>query len=160
MSLIQFAIKMEKDGEAYYEKQVEQFKGQPIARVFGFLAEAERKHAALLASCDAGQPVEYEDPALNKARHVFSDLKNYRVDETAAPRQLEVYRYAMEIEQKSIDLYRKLRTDSGQDAQRELLDFLVEQEEDHYALFEQLTELVERPEAWVEDAEFGQREDY
>lgn len=160
MSLIQFAIKMEKDGEVYYEKQIEQFKNQPIAKVFGFLAAAERKHAALLERYDAGQTLDYEDPELTQTRHVFSDLNDYRVDETAAPRQLEVYRYAMEIEQKSIDLYRKLRDDSDQAAQQELLDFLIKQEEDHYALFEQLTELVARPESWVEDAEFGQREDY
>ena len=87
MSLIQFAIQMERDGEAYYEKQIEQFKGHPMAKVFRFLAEAEKKHAELLIQWDKGQAVEYEDSALHLTRHVFTDLKDYRVDETAAPRQ-------------------------------------------------------------------------
>ena len=66
----------------------------------------------------------------------------------------------MDIEEKSIDLYKKLRSESDQAEQQKLLDFLIKQEKDHFALFEELTELVERPEAWVEDAEFGNREEY
>jgi hypothetical protein len=41
-----------------------------------------------------------------------------------------------------------------------LYEFLVLQETKHHLLFDELVKIVSRPEEWVEDAEFGVREEY
>lgn len=43
---------------------------------------------------------------------------------------------------------------------KKIFEFLIEQESDHYKVLEQLIELVNRPNDWVESAEFGVRKEY
>ncbi len=160
MSTLQLAVQMELDGEKYYQKQADHFADQPISKVFRILAKAEYKHAALIKSFAAGEDISMADDNSEDLKHVFSDLAPYKPDVTSIPRQLDVYRFAMEIEQKSIDLYQRLKDKSEDKIEGKLLDFLVQQEKTHYALFENLTEMVQRPEDWVEDAEFGNRDEY
>ncbi len=67
---------------------------------------------------------------------------------------------ALGLEKKSIEEYTRLKGASTDAADLQLLDFLIEQEEQHYSLFEQLVTLLRRPVDWVEDAEFGKRDEY
>ena len=160
MSTLQFAVKMEMDGQKYYQEQADNFSDLPISKVFRILAKAEYKHAALIKKFASGEEMNLSDHVSVDDKHVFSDLAPYVQDVSSIPRQLDVYRYAMEIEQKSIDLYVGLKEKSNQKDEKKLLDFLIEQEKSHYALFENLSEMVQRPEDWVEDAEFGNRKEY
>ena len=160
MSTLQLAVQMELDGEQYYLQQAEAFSGLPVSKVFKFLAKAEQKHAALIKNFAEGQELNLADDDLKSVKHVFSNLAPYQTKAESMPRQLDIYRFAMDLEQKSITLYKKLKDETEQANEKKLLDFLIEQEEEHYALFETLTEMVQRPVDWVEDAEFGNREDY
>ena len=160
MKLYDYAIKMELDGEQYYRDQAEKNKGHAIERVFTLLAKAEMKHAALLRSRQQGESVDKEMADLAADQNVFSALDDFKADVTSIPRQLDIYQLALGIEQKSIDQYKKLLETAATDPDRQLLSFLVDQEKQHYNLFDTLITLVGRPEEWVEDAEFGKREDY
>jgi rubrerythrin len=160
MKLYDYAIKMELDGEQYYRDQAAKNEGQAIERVFTLLAKAEMKHAALLRSRQQGESVNKEMADLTADKNVFSALDDFKADVTSIPRQLDVYRLALDIEQKSIDQYKKLLATAETDQDKQLLSFLVDQETLHYNLFDTLLTLVGRPEEWVEDAEFGKREDY
>lgn len=160
MKLYDYAIKMELDGEQYYRDQAEKNQGQAIARVFTLLAKAEMKHAALLRSRQQGESVAKDLTDLAADQNVFSAMDDFKADVTSIPRQLDVYRLALDIEQKSIDQYKKLLDNAEADQDRQLLSFLVDQETQHYNLFDTLITLVSRPEEWVEDAEFGKREEY
>ena len=63
------------------------------------------------------------------------------------------------MERESIELYKKLLSESSDD--KELFEFLIKQEEEHYRLIEEIVKLVNRPNVWVESAEFGlRREEY
>ena len=44
--------------------------------------------------------------------------------------------------------------------EKKIFEFLIEQESDHYKVLEQLVEMVNRPNEWVESAEFGLRKEY
>lgn len=74
--------------------------------------------------------------------------------------QVSMYEKALEIEQKSIDLYTThLKDLEGSEAQSAVKRIIAE-EKKHYETLEELVKLVSRPQRWVEDAEFGKREDY
>jgi rubrerythrin len=49
---------------------------------------------------------------------------------------------------------------ADRDQDRSLLQFLIGEEKKHAELFDQLVILVQRPEDWVEHAEFGRRPEY
>ena len=48
MTALEYALKMERDGEKYYSEQAEKNKGNKLQVVFALLAEEERKHADIL----------------------------------------------------------------------------------------------------------------
>ncbi len=159
MNLYEYAIKMEIDGEKYYRDQAAKNEGHPISRVFLILAKAEEKHADLLRR-RKDLTAETVLPDQEAEKNIFNAMADFKADVTSIPRQLDVYRLALEVEQKSIELYKKMLAEADNEQDKKLLRFLVEQETDHYNLFDSLLTLVERPEEWVEDAEFGHREDY
>jgi rubrerythrin len=159
MNTFEFAIKMEIDGEKYYSEQAEKNAENPMGRVFAILAKAEQKHANLLSSRGQDMQTSADDVPVD-AENVFATLAAFKTDVSTIPNQLDVYRFALELEQKSIDLYTEMHNQADNDQDRSLLQFLIGEEKKHADLFDQLVILVQRPEDWVEHAEFGRRPEY
>ena len=156
-----FAIRMENDGEAYYLGQAEKNKANPLSKVFLMLAEAEGKHAELLTAKAMGASVDlFAGTRLPAAKSVFAGLGDFRKVAYENPDQMDAFEFATEMERKSIALYQGMMAGATEKKDLELLGFLVGQEQQHFALFEDLTLLLRRPKEWVEAAEFGPREEY
>lgn len=156
MNIFEFAIKMESDGERYYKEQAEINKDNSLKTVFLMLAKDEKIHARVLQQKASKQAYDLsENESLTEAKNIF---KNMEFKQT--PNQLEVYRSALQNEQDSIALYRNYLSEATDDESRQLFEFLIKQEEDHYTILEELVMLVSRAEEWVESAEFGTREQY
>jgi len=151
---LRFAINMEVEGEGYYRHQAQKNRGNALHKVFSDLAEEEFRHAALLRDCEMGRPFTGGDLSSN----VFDGLSDFNAETKASPEQADAYRLALDMEKKSIELYEKLRAETqGAD---EMFEFLIAQEKEHYRVFEEILKLVNRPNEWVESAEFGTREEY
>ena len=161
MSELTFAIQMEIDGERYYLSQADINKGTSMYRAFILLAEAEKKHADLLRNKSIVSDSSINDN-LSAAKPVslFALKADYMRDVNVVPGQLEVYAVARDMEQKSIDLYREMLTQTKDEPTKQLIEFLIKQEQDHYAFFDEMITLLKRPRDWVEDAEFGLRKEY
>ena len=76
------------------------------------------------------------------------------------PEQAELYQMAIEMERKSVDLYTRLHTETQDSATEALFAFLIREENHHLEIMEDLYQYVNRPNNWVEAAEFGVREEY
>jgi len=161
MNTIEFAIKMELDGEKYYREQAEKNKDNSLNAVFLLLADDEKSHAALLKN--ELEKVNYElgdSETLANTDNIFKDKGDFKNRFKEIPNQLDAYRMALQMEKDSIELYEKLFEESTDERTKKLFGYLVKQEENHYVIFANLITLVERPEEWIEDAEFGIREEY
>ncbi|MBI4855746.1 MAG: ferritin family protein [Acetobacterium woodii] len=161
MNSIEFAINMEIDGEKYYREQAEFNKDNSLNAVFLLLAEDENGHAKLLQNELKKMTYELSDnetPA--NVNNVFKDKGDFKNHFEEIPNQLDVYRMALQMEKDSIALYEKLLNEATDEQTKKLFGYLVKQEENHFKIFDNLITLVERPEEWVEDAEFGPREEY
>jgi rubrerythrin len=66
----------------------------------------------------------------------------------------------LEIELKSIEFYSEQHDLVTDVKQKRALSKIIEEERRHYDLIDDIIVMVERPESWVEDAEFGVRDDY
>ncbi|MDF2943959.1 MAG: rubrerythrin [Herbinix sp.] len=159
MNTIDFAIKMELEGQKYYLEQSEINKDNELHTVFAMLAASEMEHAELLQRYKMRE-------ALYLSRHfirpdikpVFRDLKSFQKEHTE--KQLDAYRLASIQEEKSIELYQEMLNEAVEPSDKEVFEFLIGQEKEHLNLFEDLVIMLLRPEEWVESAEFGVREDY
>ena len=93
-----------------------------------------------------------------EAKAIFKefDKENYLKE---AP-QVSMYEKALEVEQKSIDLYTSHLEELESDEARSAVKIIIAEEKKHYETLEELVKLVSRPQRWVENAEFGVRKDY
>jgi rubrerythrin len=161
MNSIEFAIKMELDGEKYYREQAENNQDNSLNAVFLLLAEDENGHAKLLKSEQGKITYDLADnAALADTNNVFKDRGEFKNKFEKIPDQLDAYRIALQMEKDSIELYQKFLAEATDEQTKKLFGYLVKQEENHFKIFDNLITLVERPDEWVEDAEFGPREEY
>lgn len=160
MKRLEFAIQMENEGEKYYLSQAALHQTDPLHQVFEKLAHAEHRHADLLLKRAQNENYSLDDKTLDSFKGVFDGLANFKSKDFYPPDQLAVYRLAITLEQKSIELYQAMLNDATDENDRVLLKFLVDQEKTHLALFDELEVLLNRPVDWIEAAEFGKREEY
>ncbi len=137
MEGLSFAINMEIEGEGYYRHQAQKHRGTPLEAVFSALAEEESRHAALLRDYDTGVAIGKEDLSVN----VFDglpELKDLKTD----PEEIDAYRLALDMEKKSIELYKRLRGET--EANKELYEYIIAQEEEHYRAMEEIVKKLSR----------------
>ena len=161
MNNLNLAITMELDGEKYYKEQAERNKDNLLKPVFEMLADDEARHAQILQNKFSGTAYALaESGTLPKARNLFTGLGDFHNENKNIPDQLDVYNAAREMEKQSIRLYGELLGNAADDKERELFRYLVSQEQDHFAILDELFTMINRPNNWTEAAEFGLREEY
>ena len=112
MNSIEFAIKMELDGEKYYREQAENNQDNPLNIIFVFLADDEKGHAALLQN--ELEKITYDladNQTLADTNNVFKERGDFKNKFEKIPNQLDVYRMALQMEKDSIELYQKFFTE-------------------------------------------------
>jgi rubrerythrin len=157
VDILEYAIKMELDGEKFYNEQAYANRNNSLHTVFLSIAHDEANHARIISKKKDGVNLPLNEKARASANNVFSDLAGFEI-ESDDPKQIDVYREALKREQESIELYEKLLSESDEDL--ELYRFLISQEKEHFKLLEEIIKMVNRPNEWVEAAEFGRREEY
>lgn len=157
MDILVYAMKMELDGEEYYRQQAELNRGNGLYNVLIELANDERDHAQILEDKSRGLSYRSKISVKSSVKNVFDKLKDSKGD-TKYSGQADVYREALDKEKQSMELYKKLSSESESD--KDLFGFLIAQEEEHYHVLEEIIKIIERPNEWVESAEFGRREEY
>jgi rubrerythrin len=159
MNSIEFAIGLEMDSKRFYLEQAERTEDHGLKSIYHTLAEEESIHARILKSKAETLPYELIDTHA-EIKNIFVEIGKYKDIIKQAPNAADVYGIALQNEKKSLDLYKELRQETTDDREIKIYDFLIEQENDHYKVIEQLLELVKRPQEWVESAEFGIRKEY
>lgn len=161
MDVYDFAIKLENEAEKHYAKQAEKNIGNEIGNVCRMLAKEEKKHADLLIARSKIRPsesAELKDSVFSNFNAVkFKDIKVIGKDN---PDQLDFFLYVRDMEQRSIELYGKMISETEDSREKELLEFIMNQEKKHFELFEQIELLLRHAAEWPESAEFGLREEY
>lgn len=161
MSTFDYALVMESEGAQFYQQQAEKNKNNSLHKVYQLLAEVKNRHAELLKNRAQDILVEQLDDKLpGEVKKVFDNLDDLRKGLIDIPDQLEICRLALDMEQKSISLYEKMLKEVTKEHNKDLLRFLINQEQKHYDIFDELVSLLNRPAEWVESAEFGTREEY
>ena len=156
-----FAIEMELDGEKYYREQANINKDNGLNVVCLMLAEDEKKHAQILTDKMNEKSFQLiESETLLKAKNIFEGIGNIKTEGKEIASQLDFYRIATEKEKQSIDLYKEYLAKATANEEKELFEYLIEQEKHHYEVLDNIASLLLKPEEWVENAEFGIRKEY
>lgn len=157
MDLLDYAYQMEKDGETMYKDLAKENKRNSLNTIFISLAKDEAAHAKIIKDKKSGLVVTLTEGATATVENVFGDMAAFEFAGTK-PAQVDVYRAAQEKEKESIALYKKMAQEM-EDA-KDLAAYLIKQEEEHELILDEIVKAVDRPNEWVESAEFGLREEY
>jgi len=161
MNTMEFAIKMELDGERYYRRQAELNKENSLYPICLMLADDEARHARILTGKSKHLNYELTDSAtLATAKNIFNGIEDFKMDLKPNPSQLDFYRIATEMERQSIALYSEFLAKAEQPGEVELFEYLIGQEKQHFEILDELSTLLRHAEEWIESAEFGLRKDF
>lgn len=162
MTALEFAIEMELDGQKYYLEQANLNQNNSVKSVCLILARDEEAHAKILKNKLNELPYQLADTdSYSQVKNIFKDAENFKSDLRETPTQLEFYRGALQKEKESVKLYTELLAKTEDAKERELFQYLIEQEKLHLSLLDGISDELRHAEEWVESAEFGLRnEDY
>jgi rubrerythrin len=159
MDIYEYAMKMEKDGENLYRELASKAGHKGLTTILGMLADAEVKHYRLFQNMKNNEEVEMTDTTiLNDVKNVFEkirDEKQFDVDVS----QMELYREAQGIEEKSRDFYMEKADEVG-DHRKEIFLKIADEEKRHYFIVENIINFVNQPNTWLENPEWYHLEEY
>jgi rubrerythrin len=162
MNIFEFAMKMEKDGEAYYRELAEKTTHTGLKNILNLLANEEVKHYEVLnkLSKQESNLKMAETHILVDAKNVFVQMKEQGSTFDLKIPQPEFYEKAREIEEKSYQFYLEKAREVEDESARKVLLKIADEEKKHIFLMENLVEYLSRPGAWVENAEFHKLDEY
>jgi rubrerythrin len=156
MDALELAKSIEKEGREYYLKLAKESPEPSLAGVFTFLAKEEQRHYDIFDALQKNALVRTEPgTALAEAKKMFAGLSSHFAlpemfyDYTAA------YMRALELERKSISLYDGMLIKASSSDEKKVLSFLILEEQKHEHLMEHLIEFVNKPNVFLDTAEFN-----
>lgn len=164
--IFDFAMKMELDGKAYYEKLTGQTELPALKKILSGLADDENRHyrifKALRETHGKGKPPGSGQGTaiIGTARNVFEQLAHEKSSLKPSTEVVPVWKHAQEIEKKSEDFYRSKAKEVTEPSAREILNRIADEEHAHWVLIESVLQFLARPKSWLENAEWSNLEPY
>ena len=155
MDLFEFSIQMEKDAEALYRKMAENAPVEGIKKVLLMLAEDEVKHRVAIEQLQKKLDVPAQKGVALDIKTVFEDMKADENLTTLSVDAVEDYKKAVEIEKRGMAFYKEKFEEADDPASKQLFEALMKQETYHLRTCENLLDMVQKPEWWVDNAEFN-----
>jgi len=155
-------MKMEKDSENYYLELAKKIDDVGLRNILKMLANDEVKHYHIIEQMmktDISAELAETD-ILENTKNIFIKIKGKKLVFDFDLPQINFYRKAQEMEEKTYKFYMEMSDKVEIEVQKKLFLKLAEEEKKHMFLLENLVEFVSRPETWIENAEFNHLDDY
>lgn len=158
MHIMEAAIAMEREGASFYDNLAADTQDEGLKKIFILLADDERRHERIFRAMADG--VDGDEVPLNEHQsdELLSALDGQAFSETQ--KQKELYERALEIELKSIEFYTEAMDSLTNSTDAQIVRQVIQEERKHYDTLDTIVQMVSRPDSWVEDAEFGVRDEY
>ena len=146
---------MEKDAEALYRKMAENAPVEGIKKVLLMLAEDEVKHRVAIEQLQKKLDVPAQKGVALDIKTVFDDMKGDDNVTSISTDAVEDYKKAVEIERRGMAFYKEKFEEADDPVSKQLFEALMKQETYHLRTCENLLDMVQKPEWWVDNAEFN-----
>ena len=160
MNPYEYAMEMEKEGEAFYRDLATQTDNTGLKRIFTMLADNEVKHYQAFKSMNEKGAELTETPIIEDVKAIFQEMKVANETDGIDQGQSKLYEEALLVENKNEAFYRAKAEESTDPAHKEIFIKIADEEKNHVVLLTNLVEMVQRPVTWIENAEYYQMEEY
>jgi rubrerythrin len=160
MDIFEYAMQMELDGRNFYLDLAGKAEDKGVQQILEMLAGDEMKHYTVLEEMRAKKPKMVDTKILNNAKNVFKEMKEKDEGKLFPSAQIDLYRKALEIEEKSRNFYLDKSKEVAEPFQKSLFGRIAAEEKKHYVLLESIIEYVSKPKTWLENAEWYHLDEY
>lgn len=154
MNIYDYAMKVEKDGEAYYRELADKSTDEGLKRVFTMLADQEVKHYAALkkmARNDGFDISEYE--TFDEEKTIYEILQQNKG--AGFPKDMiAYYEEAISHEDDMAEYYKEKASESTNEAEKYVLNAIADEEAKHKEILQNILEYIQEPQTLIESAEF------
>lgn len=161
MNVFEYAMKMEKDGQEYYEKHAAKESNPALKKIWEQLAADEIKHYEIFRRMKEGQIGEAAKMSsvgtkiLENAKTVFKELAAKGKDVKFSRDVFEAWEKAQDVEIETEEFYRQKQEEEKDPEVKKAFGLLADEEAKHVHLIEHILDFLHEPKSWLEDAEWG-----
>lgn len=159
MDIIDFAMKMELDGKAFYDKHARAAKSKDLKRIFNLLSEEEIRHYNFFKSMKEGTVEEAathlngSTETLKEVKNIFAEMSENKTD-VFGDEELSAWKEALQIEEKAESFYREKAAEENDANKKRLLTLIAEEEQNHVHMIEGVLTYMKFPEAFADSQQF------
>jgi rubrerythrin len=160
MDIFKFAMKMELDGKAFYEKQAAATADPDLKEILLTLAEEEERHFRFFHELS-------EDPSfvpagdafsapgtINRVQNIFEELSHNHEKKTFGRDVVSVWMEALHIEEQAVAFYREKAQTEPDPARKSLLLQIAAEESNHVQMIDGVLMYLKHPDTFAESAQF------
>lgn len=160
MDIIDFALKMESDGKAFYERQAAAETDPELKQILETLAEEEERHYRffqtfkdnpnLPPSADTfGSP-----GAVDRVKNIFEEMSQQTETRKFGDKAASVWKEALRIEERAVNFYKTHAEEESDRDRKRLLERLAEEETKHVHMIDGVLMYLKDPATFSESSQF------
>lgn len=155
MNVYQYAMKIEKEGEAYYRELVAKSPNNGLKRIFNMLAAEEVKHYNIFKSMMKNNNVDVDKlDIITDTKTIFEILNQEKDSVDLSKEEIKYYQEAIEREDNSHKFYLEKSKEIEDEKEKLIFIKIAEEEIKHKMILEDIVSFIEEPTNWVSSAEF------
>jgi len=161
MDIFEFAMQMELDGQAFYEKGAAATDNAELKKIFLTLAEEEQRHYRIFKNLKEGQLGAAKEFAANRAKTVsiaknlFQKMAEEGKNSLFGDEARALWKEAIGIEEKSEKMYRDEAAKEKDPERKKILNGIADEEKNHIYLIDNMMSFMNDPQTFVESSQFA-----
>ena len=156
-----YAMQLEKDGEAYYREIAAKSRNTGLKRILTMLADAEVEHYRIFQRMKAKETVERRDTTIIQGvKNIFARMRDEGESSGVDIAEIELYKKAQDYEKKTENFYRETADKVTVPGQKDIFLKIADEEVKHYYILQSIIDFVSRPDSWLLTAEWYHLEPY
>ncbi|OHB54662.1 MAG: hypothetical protein A2Y07_00930 [Planctomycetes bacterium GWF2_50_10] len=161
MNIFEQAIGLKQEKEEYYRGLSKKCSSRGVRKLFSMLADEEAAHRKAIEDLAAKIPAHLaQSTVLADAKIAFKEIIAEGFGSVCDAKQPELYRKALAYEERAEKFYLQKAQESQEEYQKGIFKRIAEEETKHRAVLQSVLDIVQRPERWLENAEWYHVEDY
>jgi rubrerythrin len=150
MNTLEMALKMEEDAIRFYEEAAKKTKHPVGKKMFITISEDEKRHLEMVSQIIKGLHATDKDVSpMDNVKSVMKSLKKEMMKKVeVSADEMEAFKIAMKMEQEGVTFYRKALANATKEKEKALLERLIQEEKDHYAIFSNSYQFLANTGSW------------
>jgi rubrerythrin len=160
MNIIDYALQMELDGKAFYERSAQHVAHPELKKILLNLADEEQRHYQFFKRLKDGQEqnaaeeIKSSSPTLDLNKTLFRQMAEQGKQSSFGADVRKVWEEALKIEEKVERMYREEAGKEPDADRKQLLARIADEEKNHVYLIDNMLSFMADPQGFTDSADY------